>query len=90
MIIGELKIWLIDGLRLGLVFSIDFINWLSSYEYRLGILANDPLTIFKAKNCKLLAVKGGERQHISNKRAPSDQISVLNEYGLLSIISGDR
>ncbi len=86
MIIGELRIWFIEGLWFGFVFNIDFINCAMSEEYLFGIFVNEPLTIFKAKNCILFAVNGGFNEHISNKIAPKDQISVLNEYGLFSII----
>ena len=77
--IGELSIWLIVGLWFGLVLSIDLINRDKSWEYWVGIFAKDPLTILRAKNCKLLAVKGGLREHISKRMAPNDQISVLKE-----------
>ena len=79
LMMGELRIWLIVGRKLGLVLSIHLINWLSSLEYWGGMCEKEPFTIFKARNWMLLAVKGGVRAHISYRMAPSDQMSVLNE-----------
>jgi hypothetical protein len=54
----------IFGLRDESVVNILFINVLSYDEYWLGIWPYEPLTIFKARNCKLLAWKGGDNAHI--------------------------
>lgn len=76
---GVLKIWLMPGLVWGLVFNIDFIRAFKSAEYWGGMLAYEPLTIFKAKNWRLLAVNGGTKAQISYSKAPSDHISDVNE-----------
>lgn len=63
-IIGELNIWFMFGRRFEFVFSIDFIKFLKSWEYCGGMFGYAPRTIFNARNCRLLAVKGGLNAHI--------------------------
>jgi hypothetical protein len=47
------------------------------YEKLDGTGENCPLTIYKASICKEVPLKGGLRAHISYKRTPKDQISLL-------------
>ena len=63
-IILDVNILFMFGLLEESVFSMLFIRDFSSYEYWLGICPYVPLTIFKAKNCRLFAVNGGLNAHI--------------------------
>jgi hypothetical protein len=78
------------GLRKGSICNNYDIIFLISLEKDKGIGGYCPFTIFRAKKCKESALKGGLKAHNSYKITPKDHISVLNEYGLLSIISGDK
>ena len=48
------------------------------------------LPIFRAKNCIDSAVNGGLSEHNSYKITPKLHMSDLKEYGLDSMISGER
>lgn len=67
------------GRLLYFVCSIDLTNARMPSEYILGSCGGPPWTIFKARNWRLLASKGGCKAHISKRRAPSDHTSVLKE-----------
>ena len=59
------KIWAIEGLFDYFVWSRDLTSILSSSEYIFGRGGGAPWTILRARNCKLLALKGGWSAHIS-------------------------
>jgi hypothetical protein len=63
-IILDVNILLMLGLLEESVVNKLFIKLFRSNEYCDGIWPYDPFTIFNAKNCKLLALKGGSNAHI--------------------------
>lgn len=63
--IRSLKIWWIVGRLDSLVCSIKRTKLRSPSEYIFGRGGGAPCTIFKARNCKLLAWNGGCRAHSS-------------------------
>jgi len=78
------------GLLSGSVLSID-LSKLRTFELKwAGMSEYFPTIIFLARSWRELALKGGYKEHISYKRTPSDQISLLKLYGKLLIISGDK
>ena len=68
-----------DGLLIGSTCNRDYTNYLTLVEYLSGNGLYYPLTIFKARPCKLSALKGGFKVHNSYRITPKLQISVLKE-----------
>lgn len=59
--------------------SIAVTKFLSSLEYWFGMAVNDPLTIFRARNCKDVAVNGWVKAQSSYNTTPIDQMSLWKE-----------